>query len=243
MKLCNYRWPRNQEGCCGLQVDQIQAPLDSSGQVGRWGGPLVFQGVEGNHQWIPRSIICAERMSEICPYRRHTPKPRFPVMEHKNLQGCSYCRGRHYSQFARIQCRMLTEFKDKMSAYCVDGTKDAVFSDVVLNYSRFADARARVWPSMAYAIYERDGKGCQICGLGEKDAQQSFECHHIIPRGLGGTDHPANLQTVCPDCHKRFNEKFNGRIISKKARERKIKVLQQRMKTLDEIERKYPREE
>lgn len=236
MNLCNYRWPRNQEGCCGLRVDEIQPPSDSSSWVGRWGGPLVFQGVEGGRQRIPESIICNEKMSEVCPYRKHTPKPRFPVMEHKNLRGCSYCNGRHYSQFARIQCRMYAEFKEKMMAFSKEGTKDRVFSEVVLTYSRFDDARARVWPSIVWAIFERDGKRCQICGLEEKDAQQSFECHHIAPRGLGGADHPANLQTVCHDCHKRFNEKFNGEIISKKAQERKVAKIRKTSKSLESFE-------
>lgn len=49
-----------------------------------------------------------------------------------------------------------------------------------------------------------------------------MEVHHIIPRGLGGTDHPRNLKLVCYKCHAKYNEKFNGKIISEKALKRKV---------------------
>jgi 5-methylcytosine-specific restriction endonuclease McrA len=64
-----------------------------------------------------------------------------------------------------------------------------------------------------------------------------FEVHHIIPRGLGGSDHPANLKLVCQNCHKKYNEQFNGEIISKKAQERKTKELRKSIpKSLEQFE-------
>lgn len=45
-------------------------------------------------------------------------------------------------------------------------------------------------------IYRRDGYRCALC-----DDPRSLQIHHIIPRGRGGTNLPANLITLCWRCH------------------------------------------
>lgn len=50
-------------------------------------------------------------------------------------------------------------------------------------------------------ILERDNYTCQWC-LTQLCASK-LEVHHIIPRTKGGNDHPANLVTLCLDCHKK----------------------------------------
>jgi hypothetical protein len=121
------------------------------------------------------------------------------------------------------------------------------------------------WSWVVGEIFERDKWKCQDCGLecstfewpdgkiyhntcwekvigttieGYPDKEIiGFEVHHIIPRGLGGSDHPANLKLVCQNCHKKYNEQFNGQIISKKAQERKTKELRKSMpKSLEQFE-------
>jgi hypothetical protein len=53
---------------------------------------------------------------------------------------------------------------------------------------------------------------------------------------MGGSDHPANLKLVCQNCHKKYNEKFNGDIISRKAKERRVaKVKEIVPKSLEEF--------
>ena len=66
------------------------------------------------------------------------------------------------------------------------------------------------------ACLKRDGYTCQICGVKQSKAkgrEQSIEVHH--KSGIGNWEsvidlifreilcHPDNLETVCPDCHKR----------------------------------------
>ena len=40
-----------------------------------------------------------------------------------------------------------------------------------------------------------------MCGTEHK-----LEAHHILPRHLGGSDHPRNLMTLCRDCHMAVHE-------------------------------------
>jgi len=55
-------------------------------------------------------------------------------------------------------------------------------------------------------ILLRDDYTCQWC-LEKYDADY-LEVHHIIPRSQNGNNHPANLVTLCIDCHK--NEEWYG---------------------------------
>ena len=45
-------------------------------------------------------------------------------------------------------------------------------------------------------VRARDGFGCWNCG-----SDEHLEVHHIIQRKDGGSDRPANLITLCHDCH------------------------------------------
>jgi hypothetical protein len=68
--------------------------------------------------------------------------------------------------------------------------------------------RPLFWNLMRYHILRRD-RVCQYepCGIsheqrGTRSYQYTLEVHHIIPRRLGGTDHPANLISLCHDHHR-----------------------------------------
>lgn len=46
-------------------------------------------------------------------------------------------------------------------------------------------------------IYRRDGFRCALCGN-----DRYLQIHHIVPRSQGGPgNNPANLITLCSDCH------------------------------------------
>ena len=47
----------------------------------------------------------------------------------------------------------------------------------------------------------RDGFACQQCG-----SRDHLEVHHIRHRSNGGSDRPANLITLCHDCHRKHHE-------------------------------------
>lgn len=59
--------------------------------------------------------------------------------------------------------------------------------------------RGKVTNKMRFAIYERDGYRCRICGRKTND----LEIDHIIPIAKGGKSTYDNLQTLCHRCNKR----------------------------------------
>ncbi len=68
--------------------------------------------------------------------------------------------------------------------------------------------RAHMWGLMRHHILQRD-RVCQYepCGIFHEQSKggwyyHNLEVHHIIPRRLGGTDHPANLISLCHDHHR-----------------------------------------
>ena len=61
------------------------------------------------------------------------------------------------------------------------------------------------WSVIRQRVLERDGHTCQMCGL---VASSNLHIHHIMKRSKGGTDHPDNLLTLCPSCHRKAERKF-----------------------------------
>lgn len=57
-------------------------------------------------------------------------------------------------------------------------------------------------PDVKQAVYERD-KRCLMCGcvVSERDA-----CAHLIPRSQGGMGVEKNILTLCPRCHREYDE-------------------------------------
>jgi 5-methylcytosine-specific restriction endonuclease McrA len=49
-------------------------------------------------------------------------------------------------------------------------------------------------PTASYENYR--GPDCCWCG-----SKEELNVHHVKPQHLGGTDDPANLATLCRDCH------------------------------------------
>ena len=57
------------------------------------------------------------------------------------------------------------------------------------------------WAAMRKCVADRDGGRCLMCG-----SVYGLEAHHILPRHLGGSDHPRNLMTLCRGCHMAVHE-------------------------------------
>jgi 5-methylcytosine-specific restriction endonuclease McrA len=54
----------------------------------------------------------------------------------------------------------------------------------------------RVSIALWWEILERDDFRCQHCGV-----RRFLTVDHILPVGLGGTNDPSNLQTLCNSCN------------------------------------------
>lgn len=55
------------------------------------------------------------------------------------------------------------------------------------------------WDDIRRQVLQRDGYRCTGCGSDLKE--DGAHVHHVLPRGSGGTDEPANLVSLCQLCH------------------------------------------
>ena len=62
-------------------------------------------------------------------------------------------------------------------------------------------------PSVKKAVYKRDGGRCIICGSyrGQPNA-------HYIPRSAGGLGIEENIVTLCPTCHRAYDETASRKV-------------------------------
>ena len=99
--------------------------------------------------------------------------------------------------------------------------------------------RRLIWLRLKYAVLRRDGYVCQDCGaaFGGRRAKifdqrmregrggfkwVSLEVHHILPRSEGGSDHPGNLKTLCPECHRRYTTELMSERRDEKKRDQEL---------------------
>jgi len=55
-------------------------------------------------------------------------------------------------------------------------------------------------PQEKFKILHRDNFTCQYCDA--KTGNDNLEVDHLIPKSLGGNDHPENLTTACRKCNR-----------------------------------------
>lgn len=66
------------------------------------------------------------------------------------------------------------------------------------------------WGRLRIIVLKRDKYLCQPClRLGR--VTRATEVDHIVPKHLGGTDDPANLQSICNPCHKAKTARERGK--------------------------------
>ncbi len=60
--------------------------------------------------------------------------------------------------------------------------------------------KVELWRPLRQWVYARDGGICQYCH--EFVELTDAHIHHVLPISEGGVNHPSNLKTLCPGCHK-----------------------------------------
>jgi 5-methylcytosine-specific restriction endonuclease McrA len=65
--------------------------------------------------------------------------------------------------------------------------------------------RATIPPKVRIAVLARDRHRCATPGCG---AAHFLEVHHVVPRGLGGSNRADNLVTLCSRCHRFAHEQI-----------------------------------
>ena len=201
---CRFRLAQEGEGCCWLE----------SRRLGPDGLPLlVFSSYGGQ-----RPLRCGEAMASVCPWRSWEEAPRAMMVR------CQHCGRRHRSDSTSRQLceawsaakevlKMMREIRPEGERYFVEGTRELPYPDHTSD-----PVRRLIWSRMKSAVLRRDRYRCQECGVvfGKRRRKvfdpalrrgrgghrwESLEVHHIIPRSMGGSDHPGNLVTLCPSCH------------------------------------------
>lgn len=104
---------------------------------------------------------------------------------------------KHRTEKAVRYCKVNTEFKKIEEVFSTTPHSKYGTKDPIMDFDEFRDL---FWPAISWYIKERDGEKCVDCG-----ATGNLEVHHIIPRKDGGSDHPANLKTLCHDCHWKYH--------------------------------------
>jgi 5-methylcytosine-specific restriction protein A len=57
------------------------------------------------------------------------------------------------------------------------------------------------WQKLRIGVLKRDRELCQVCER-QGIVALATEVDHIVPKELGGTDDPENLQAICEQCHR-----------------------------------------
>lgn len=99
-----------------------------------------------------------------------------------------------------------------------------------------AEEQQEQWHTVRAVVLARDAHTCRACG--EPCQHGEADVHHLIPRASGGTDHPANLITLCDGCHAAHHPNLQG-TLARRMLERwglKIAKLLDRRHELDGID-------
>ena len=146
--------------------------------------------------------MCDEARSADCPHRQWSRERRDDVLMARSvwLERCPGCGHRHDSLRQTLQCQadtlmgpMLSEMPEPSS----DGSADPLLPD---RFPTFIKERA--WGKVRAAVLERDRHCCRECGRDLLRYPAWYtEVHHVMPVISGGSDHPANLITLCTECH------------------------------------------
>ena len=112
---------------------------------------------------------------------------------------------KHRTKTAVEWCHMATPWRKKEHLIITTPWRREGTTEEWSDLGRF---RAQFWGLIRSYILKRDGC-CQYEDCAEIDGYEkatrsirTLEVHHIIPRRLGGTDHPANLIALCHDHHR-----------------------------------------
>jgi hypothetical protein len=196
---------------------------------------LVFHGAKEG--WPMR---CDRAMLLACPYRSQLMEDGIST-----LALCPFCKRRHrVGSTAKRLCEdwhSVNSTLMEMRALNPKGRKYLEEGTTLLPYRPDTPGLVRqlIWMRLKGAIVRRDAYTCQDCGevfgrtrrkLFDQNLRngrggfrwESLEVHHIIPRSRGGSDHPANLKTLCPVCHLGYTKELRQDSIAAKRREVKI---------------------
>ncbi len=188
-------------------------------------------------------MLCDRTSLNVCPFQ--TESDKMDRARPGRLIPCPHCKKRHFEgSTAKRLCeewssvkQVLKQLREELpegSRYFIQGTTKLPYSESTPDL-----VRRLIWIRVKSAILRRDRYVCQDCDtdFGRRrrkvyDANarrgrggyvwESLEVHHIIPRSKLGSDHPGNLKTLCPSCHRKYTMELIVDIAEKRGKEREI---------------------
>jgi len=202
---------------------------------------LVFFGKE--ETW---PIRCDVDLATVCPFRGD--ETSFKIEIGGRLEPCRLCHKRHREgSTAKRLCEEWHSVKDVLKSMREAFPGEKKFYDsgtTKLPYTVNTPdlVRRLIWLRVKEAVLRRDRFTCQDCGVAFGHSRRKvydphlrhgkgghrwerLEVHHIIPRSKGGSDHPGNLKTLCPDCHRKYTSELMVDVVEERRRERELVVM------------------
>ena len=199
---------------------------------------MVFHGAE--ESWPLR---CDRELATICPFREAGISDE--GQHQGRLVACAFCHRRHHeNSTAKRLCEEWHSVKDALKRMRAEHPGEKKYYEqgtVELPYSFDTPdlVRRLIWLRLKSAILRRDGHACQDCGVAFERARRKIfdpslrrgkggfrweylEVHHIVPRSRGGSDHPGNLKTLCPSCHRKYTSELMVDVVQERRREREL---------------------
>jgi len=205
MKLCDHRLYRNRPSACYL----MHLHNESWSRYGGHG--TIFVDDRTTDLDLTIHLFCDEQMTEVCPFRRWEPKLKGEPAKNFWIH-CEACGKLHREEQAYQTClswhRFLSLYRSKDDrAWRPEGTTED-FMSLETSSELYGPVRDWLWRRIRRYIKRRDGGRCTDCGIDVKGRRVPFEIHHIVPRSRGGTEHPANLRTLCSKCHRKYTNEL-----------------------------------
>lgn len=146
-----------------------------------------------------KTWIIAESVSYVAAIINQFALTMFPGLTiHRNYCMCDGPHERPHNTFCQpIGDKWLCE--ECVSRYLLSQEKVSPLKQE----TSFAKAeRAKMTPSLRFAMLQRDAFTCRGCGRSPLRNEEVVLCvDHIHPVSLGGKTEPSNLQTLCFDCN------------------------------------------
>jgi len=172
---------------------------------------MIFMDDHGTDLTIRIHLFCDETVAEVCPFRQWEPKLKCEPAKTFWIR-CEACGNLHHEEQAYQTClswhRFLALYKSKETrGWRPEGTTEA-FLTLEPSSDLYRPVRDWLWSRIKQYIKRRDGRRCTDCGIDLRGRRVPYEVHHIIPRSRGGTEHPANLRTLCSKCHRKYTNEL-----------------------------------
>ncbi len=219
MKLCDHRLVRNRPSSCYLMH------LHNTSRERYREHRTLFRDDRVRGLDLPIHLHCDEEMSEACPFRQWAPKLKSEPARNFWIE-CEGCGRQHREEQAHQTCvswhNFLRLYRSKETkAWRPEGTTEDYLS-IGPESRLYEPVRRWLWRRVRRYVKRRDGGRCTECGIEVKGRRVPYEIHHIVPRSRGGTEHPANLRTLCSKCHMKYTKELREENVVRQRRDRAI---------------------